>query len=170
MRNGVEVRLGPGDRERLDRVVCNRNRPQKHAWRAPIIVMTADGCTTMAIREATGKAKPTIWRWQGRYMAAGFNGLFKDAPRGRGMPKLDDAVIRRVVDTTLHEKPPHVTHRSVRRLSKHLGISHGSVQRIWRAHGPSATISRPTTPLPYRSRGQLPPTPSSTKSTAGNIC
>ena len=97
--------------------------------------MTADGHGTMAIHAATGKAKPTIWRWQARYMAAGLAGLFKDAPRGRGKPKLDDAMIRRVVETTLHQTPPHATHWSVRGLGKHLGISHTSVQRIWHAHG-----------------------------------
>ena len=109
--------------------------PQKHAWRARIVLLTAEGHGTMAIRAATGKNKPTIWRWQARYMAAGFDGLFKDAPRGRGKPRLSDAVIRRVVETTLHETPPHATQWSVRSLGRHLGISHTSVQRIWQAHG-----------------------------------
>src|SRR3990170_8457075 len=83
MRTGVEVRLAPGDRERLGRVVADRKSPQKHAWRARIVLMTADGHGTMAIRAATGKAKPTIWRWQARYMDDGADGLFRDAPRGR---------------------------------------------------------------------------------------
>ena len=135
MRKGIEVRLAPGDRERLQRVVSDRMSPQKHVWRAQIVLMTADGDGTMAIRAATGKGKPTIWRWQERHMTAGFDGLFKDAPRGRGKPKLGDAVIRRVVETTLHKKPANATHWSVRSLGRHLGISHTSVQRIWRAHG-----------------------------------
>ena len=45
--------------------------------------MTADGARTMAIRAATGKSKPTIWRWQERYMHDGADGLFRDAPRGK---------------------------------------------------------------------------------------
>jgi hypothetical protein len=30
MRKGIEVRLGPGDRERLEGVIGSRNSPQKH--------------------------------------------------------------------------------------------------------------------------------------------
>ena len=54
MREGVEVRLRPGDRERLEGVVGNRKSPQHHVWRARIVLMTADGAGTMAIRAATG--------------------------------------------------------------------------------------------------------------------
>ena len=86
MRDGIEVRLRPGDRERLEAVVCDRKSPQHHVWRARIVLMTADGAGTMAIRAATGKGKPTIWRWQERYMREGADGLFRDAPRGRVFP------------------------------------------------------------------------------------
>jgi hypothetical protein len=34
MRKGIEVRLGPGDRERLEAVIGSGNSPQKHVWRA----------------------------------------------------------------------------------------------------------------------------------------
>ena len=43
MRNGVEVRLNPGDRERLETVVADRNSLQKHVWRAEIVLLTAIG-------------------------------------------------------------------------------------------------------------------------------
>ncbi|WP_314230909.1 hypothetical protein [Roseomonas mucosa] len=55
MREGVEVRLRPGDRDRLEGVVANRKSQQHHVWRARIVLMTADGAGTMAIRAATGK-------------------------------------------------------------------------------------------------------------------
>jgi hypothetical protein len=66
MRKGVEVRLGLGDRDRLDAVIGSGNSPQKHVWRAPIVLLSADGLGTMAIQRQTGKGKPTIWRWQAR--------------------------------------------------------------------------------------------------------
>jgi hypothetical protein len=50
MRKGVEVRLGPGDRERLEAVIGSGNSPQKHVWRAWIVLLSADGIGTMAIR------------------------------------------------------------------------------------------------------------------------
>jgi hypothetical protein len=62
MREGVEVRLGPGDRKRLEAIVGSGNSPQKHVWLARIVLLTADGAGTMAIQRHTGKAKPTIWR------------------------------------------------------------------------------------------------------------
>jgi hypothetical protein len=33
----------------------------------------------MAIRRQTGKGKPTIWRWQVRFMAEGVGGLLHGA-------------------------------------------------------------------------------------------
>src|SRR5829696_2213902 len=83
MREGVEVRLRPGDRERLEGVVRDRKSPQHHVWRARIVLMTADGACTTAIRAATGKSKPTVWRWQERYGLQGAEGLFREAPCGR---------------------------------------------------------------------------------------
>jgi Homeodomain-like domain len=71
MRKGVEVRLGPGDREWLEAVIGSGNSPQKHVWRARIVLLSADGIGTMAIQRQTGKGKPTIWRWQARFMAEG---------------------------------------------------------------------------------------------------
>jgi hypothetical protein len=61
MRTGVEVRLGLGDRERLEAVVASRNSPQKHVWRSRIVLLSADGIGTREIQRRTGKAKPTIW-------------------------------------------------------------------------------------------------------------
>jgi len=44
-------------------------------------------------------------------------------------------MIARVVDMTLHEKPPAGTHWTARKLARAVGLSHTSVQRIWAAHG-----------------------------------
>ena len=50
-------------------------------------------------------------------------------------PPLTAAVIERVVEMTLHAKPPAATHWSARVMAKAVGLSHTSVQRIWAAHG-----------------------------------
>src|SRR5258707_15358726 len=86
MRAGVEVRLGPGDRERLEAVIGSGNSPQKHVWRARIVLLSAAGIGTMAIQRRTGKGKPTIWRWQGRVMAERGDGLPPDPTRPGGQP------------------------------------------------------------------------------------
>ena len=118
MREGVEFRLRPGDRERLEGVVGNRKSPQHHVWRARIVLMTADGAGTMAIRAATGKGKPTIWRWQARYMQDGADGLFRDAPRGRAFAAASPDQIAAVVERTLHEDPPVATHWTLRSMAR----------------------------------------------------
>ena len=54
------------DRDRLHAIVANRNSPQKHVWRAAIVLATADGLGTSAVMRRTGKSKTAVWRWQER--------------------------------------------------------------------------------------------------------
>jgi hypothetical protein len=42
MHERTNIQLSRADRSKLEAVVANRNSPQKHAWRAKI-VLTADG-------------------------------------------------------------------------------------------------------------------------------
>ena len=135
MRTGVEVRLGPGDRKRLETIVGSGNSPQKHVWRAWIVLLSAEGVGTMEIARQTGKGKPTIWRWQARFMAEGVDGLLHEATRPAGKPALPAAMIERVVEMTLGKAPGEATHWTGRAMAKAAGISHRSVQRIWAAHG-----------------------------------
>src|SRR3954451_4742155 len=135
MRAGVEVRLGPGDRERLESVTGSGNSRQKHVWRARIVLLSADGVGTMAIQRQTGKGKPTIWRWQARFMAEGVDGLLHDATRPGGKPPLPAATVERVVEMTLAEPPGGTTHWTCRALAKAAGVSHRSVQRMWAGPG-----------------------------------
>src|SRR6202165_5641635 len=135
MRKGIEVRLGPGDRERLEAGIGSGNSPQKHVWRARIVLLSTEGVGTMAIQRQTGKGKPTIWRWQARFMAEGVAGLLHEATRPAGRPALSAATVERVVEMTLAEPPGERTHWTGRAMAKAAGVSHRSVQRIWAAHG-----------------------------------
>jgi transposase len=127
--------LSPVDRARLREWVSGRNTPQKLVWRARIVLLSAERASVTAIVRATGKCKRTVTRWQERYLERGVDGLERDATRpGRKKP-LTAAQIARVVEMTLHEKPPAATHWSARVLARAVGLSHTSVQRIWKAHG-----------------------------------
>ena len=90
---GVEVRLGPGDRERLEAVVADRNRAQKHVWRAQIILATAEGCGTAEVMRRAGVSKPCVWRWQRRFMEAGVDGLLRDKTRKPGKAPVPDPMV-----------------------------------------------------------------------------
>ncbi len=127
--------LSPEDRARLNGWVADRNAPQKLVWRARIVLMWAAGAGVTAIVRALGRTKKTAYRWRERYIECGVEGLTHDASRpGRKKP-LAAATIARVVEMTLHEKPPAATHWTARKLAAAVGLSHTSVQRIWAAHG-----------------------------------
>jgi hypothetical protein len=49
MRAGITVNVTPEHRRRLEVIVSDRSAPQKHVWRANIILATADGCGTVAM-------------------------------------------------------------------------------------------------------------------------
>src|SRR3954453_14834254 len=118
MRTGVEVHLGLRDRERLEAVIASRNSPQKHVWRARMVLLSADGVGTMEIQRRTGKAKPTIWRWQRRFMGAGAAGLLRAAPRPGPKPPLAPATVERSVAMTLDGPPGEATHWTGRTMAK----------------------------------------------------
>ena len=69
MHERTNIRLSAADRRELEAVVANRNSPQKHVWRAKIVLLTAAGHGTAEIMRATGKAKTVIWRWQERKLS-----------------------------------------------------------------------------------------------------
>src|ERR1700739_4136597 len=135
MREGISIEVGAADREQLVAVVADRNSPQKHVWRARIILATAEGCGTAEIMRRTGVSKPSVWRWQERFMREGVAGLLRDKTRQRGPPPLPPSQIARVVELTLGEPPGEATHWTGRAMAAATGISLRSVQRIWAAHG-----------------------------------
>jgi transposase len=81
MHKGIEIEVGAADRARLEAIIGDRNRPQKHVWRARIILATADGCGTAEVMRRAGVSKPCVWRWQERFMTAGVDGLLCDKTR-----------------------------------------------------------------------------------------
>jgi len=135
MRKIERISISETDRERLERLVRDRNTPQKVVWRARIVLLASNGLTAEAIAAAVGKSLLTVRRWRRRYMAKGVDGLLKDATRPSRVKPLSPEKIEQVVHMTLHEKPPNATHWSGRRMAAAVGISYSSVQRIWRAHG-----------------------------------
>ena len=78
MREGINVEVSAADCERLAAVVADRNSPQKHVWRARIILATAEVCGTAEIMRRAGVSKPCVWRWQERFMREGVAGLLRE--------------------------------------------------------------------------------------------
>jgi transposase len=135
MRKIEQIWISVADRERLERLVRDRNTPQKVVWRARIVLLASDGLTAEGIAAAVDKSLLTVRRWRRRYVAKGMDGLLKDATRPSRVKPLTPEKIKQVVHMTLHAKPPNATHWSLRSMAAAAGVSYSSVQRIWRAHG-----------------------------------
>ena len=135
MRGGITVEVSAADRARLEAVVADRNSPQKHVWRARIILAAAEGLGTSATVRRTGKSKPCVRRWRERFVAEGVDGLLRDKTRPPGTPPLPETVVERVVELTRRGPPCEATHWTGRAMAKAAGISLGAVQGIWKAHG-----------------------------------
>jgi transposase len=135
MRTGIVVEVTAADRDRLEAVVADRNSPQKHVWRAKIVLATADGLGTMAVMQATGKGKTAVWRWQERFCEAGVDGLLRDKTRPSRIKPFGPEVAERIVALTLSEPPGETTQWTGRAMAKAAGVSLSYVQRVWRLHG-----------------------------------
>src|SRR5438552_11756409 len=79
MRKIERISISETDRERLERLVRDRNTPQKVVWRARIVLLASNGLTAEAIAAAVGKSLLTVRRWRRRYMAKGVDG-YLDPP------------------------------------------------------------------------------------------
>ena len=135
MRNGISISVSVADRRRLEAIVAGRSTPQKHVWRARIVLLSADGVGTNAIMAATGKSKTTVWRWQARFAEAGVDGLLQDRTRPPGKAPIAGVRVAELVRLT-HEPPPHeATHWTARAMAKAIGMGLPTVQKIWKAHG-----------------------------------
>src|SRR5215218_1397403 len=134
MREGIEIELTAKDRARLEAVVADRNSPQKHVWRARIVLATADGHGTAEVVRRAGKSKPCVRRWRERFISEGVAGLLRDKTRPPRIPPLTQAMIDRVVELTATEPPREATHWTAAAMAAAVGISPSSVLRIWRAH------------------------------------
>src|SRR4029453_3242374 len=95
MRTGVEIRLSPENRAALERLMVDRNTPQKDVWRARIVRFSVDGVGTMETGGRKGQSKPTVWSWQARFAAEGIGGLLRDKTRPPGRQPLAAPVGRR---------------------------------------------------------------------------
>jgi hypothetical protein len=110
MRTGVTVHLNPRDRKRLQAIVDDCNSPQKHVWRARIVLATAEGLGTAAIMRTASVSKTAVWRWQERFMAEGVDSPLRDKTR----PARVERGFVRLFDVDLDDDAGRIVRRSKR--------------------------------------------------------
>src|SRR3954465_11604929 len=134
MAQSVCLVVSAADRARLEAIVADRNRPQKHVARARIILCSGERRDVATVARQAGASRPAVWRWQLRFAEAGIDGLLRDKTRKPGKPRTAAAVVQRVVALTCAEPPGEATHWTGRMMAKAAGLSLRTVQRIWAAH------------------------------------
>ena len=122
------------DRVRLEAIIADRNRMQKHVARARIILHSSDRMNVAEIARLSSVSRPSVWRWQRRFAEAGVDGLLREGSRKPGKPPMSDADIQRLIALTCSEPPGEVTHWTGRAMAKVMGVSLRTVQRVWKTH------------------------------------
>src|ERR671923_11666 len=84
------------DRARLEAIVADRNRAQKHVARARIILGSAERLPVAEAARRAGVGRPAVWRWQRRFAGAGVEGFLRDATPKPGHAPLGGQTVQRV--------------------------------------------------------------------------
>ena len=135
MRGNLGLFVCMADHDRLAAIIADRNSKQKHVWRAQVVLLAGDRFGTAEIMRRTGLGKPSVWRWQERYIAEGVDGLLLDKTRPPRIPKLADNKVAMIFDLKLNEPPPDdATHCTTRAMGECAGVSHTMVHRIWQGN------------------------------------
>lgn len=126
--------VDPADVATLTTWSRSRALPQRLVLRARIVLLAAEGVPNTQIAAEAGTSVPTVQLWRSRYAEGGVSALEAGRP-GRGRPKVyGEAMATTIISSTLRKPPGGRTHWSARLLAEQLGVSHGTVQRVWREH------------------------------------
>lgn len=113
---------------------------QRDGLRARIVLLRAEGRTLQDVAQHLQVSLPCVCKWSQRFEREGLAGLQDRPGRGR-KPSLPDATVQRVI-AAASQAPPGQARWTTRTLAAHLGLSHGSVARIWRSQNLKPHLKR----------------------------
>jgi transposase len=128
----AELSLSSEERETLQRWARRPKSSQALAQRSRIILECATSKTNQQVSEKLHVTPQTVGKWRRRFVKDRLDGLL-DEPRPGTPRRLTDRQVERVLTMTLESTPRDATHWSTRSMAKASGLSHSSVNRIWRA-------------------------------------
>jgi transposase len=126
--------IDESQRNRLESLIRSGTTSQKVALRARIILAAAEGKANYATALSLHVSRPTVILWRDRFNRLGVNGILKDAKRPGRKKQISEAIVKTIVEKTLHSVPENQTHWSTRTMAKEVGVSHDTVHRIWKQH------------------------------------
>lgn len=127
--------MAPEQKTQLEAWIHAPLTPQKVVLRSRICLLAHEGIGNRQIARQLNTSRPTVLLWRERFAASGVAGLEHEPPRKPSAQRLDEELIKKIVDTTLQTTPADATHWSTRSLGRHLGVSHMTVARVWDSHG-----------------------------------
>ena len=133
MRPAPAIELTTQERHVRENTVRSSRSAVRDVFRARIVLLAADGWESRDIAAELGTGQDTVSRWRRRFAQQRLAGLTERPGRGRKR-QYTDQTVERIVEDTLQTTPAQATHWSTRSMAKHAGLSHTTVQRVWRAH------------------------------------
>jgi transposase len=138
----LPINLQAAERTQLEQWESAQGTPQQVALRCRIILGAVAGEQNVAIAEKLGVSRPTVLLWRKRVREQGIGEVWQIAP-GRGRkPQYDQATRERIIQATLHSKPPGMTHWSCRLMAEAQQVSPSTVNRLWQLHNLKPHLSR----------------------------
>jgi transposase len=133
-RQKAELKLTSEESEALERLSRRRRSSPHQAFRAKVVLHCASGLTNTDVAKKLRTTRSTVGKWRSRFIEQRLEGLYDEPRPGVGRTITDDQ-IEEVVTKTLETTPKGRTHWSTRSMAAHLGLSHSTIGRIWRAFG-----------------------------------
>jgi transposase len=134
------LQLDSTQRGELETLIQRPKTPQREARRARMILARADGLSQGQTAHLIKVNRPVVAKWQKRFAEGGIAAL-AEAHRSGRKPAIP-ASIRAAIITEATVPPAGRTQWSSRTMAKVKGVSHNTVQRLWRANGIKPHVTR----------------------------
>ena len=129
-----ELVVSGEERATLESWVRRRTSAQALALRAGIVLDCASGMSNTGVARRRRVSKQMVGKWRSRFVSQRVAGLL-DEPRCGTPRKIEDDEVESIIVRTLEAVPRDATHWSTRSMAQASGLSHMSIQRIWKAFG-----------------------------------
>jgi transposase len=137
MRSGrpkAELVVSSEERITLEQWVRRPSSAQALALRAGIVLNCASGLNNTVVARRRRVSQQMVGKWRERFVRQRVAGLL-DEPRCGAPRTVQDDKVDAVIARTLESTPRDATHWSTRSMAEAGGLSHMTVQRIWKAFG-----------------------------------
>ncbi len=130
----VSPQISDPQRQELNRWLRRPKTSQALAWRARILLQSAQGHSDQRVTDSLPTTRVTIGKWRRRFLEHGCDGWL-DQPRSGAPRTVTDADVQRVVVRTLQTRPRGATQWSRQLMAQASGLSPSTIGRIGHGFG-----------------------------------